>query len=292
VPYTTRFVSAWTTFQFLREKSTFFLRQRHACWNREDPADLPGGQPTTVKYVTPIASWPLKFIDLSQDIVHKDKYGQHPLHPTPYVFPYITHEESAKQLKGVSYTTEWLNINSHSATHVDSPRHADPRPTAMTIDKVPLDWLYGDAVCIDISHFAPKAWISKPDLQAAVQKSKTPIKRGDIVLLYTGHWNRTQGTPQYATDNPGMTKEACEWLADQGVKCFGVDAVTPDNPIDQAEKRIFPTHEVLRDRQFIHLENLANLDQVVDKRFTFVAFPLKLKDCSAAPVRAVAILNE
>jgi kynurenine formamidase len=234
----------------------------------------------------------MKFIDLSQEIAHKDRYGQHPLHPTPYVFPYITHEESAKQLKGISYMTEWLNINSHAATHVDSPRHCDPRPNAMSIDQVPLDWLYGDAVCIDISHFAPKAWISKTDLQAAVQKSPMPIKRGDIVLFYTGHWNRTRGTPQYPTDNAGLTKEACEWLADQGVKCFGVDAVTPDNPIDQAENRIFPCHEVLRDRRFIHLENLANLDQVVGKRFTFVAFPLKLKGCSAAPARAVAILNE
>jgi kynurenine formamidase len=68
--------------------------------------------------------------------------------------------------------------------------------------------------------------------------------------------------------------------------------VTPDNPIDQAQNRIFPCHEVLRDRQVIHMENLANLDKVVGKRFTFVGFPIKLKSASAAPIRAVAILNE
>lgn len=233
----------------------------------------------------------LKLVDLSQEIAHKDKFGQHPLHPTPYIFPYITHEESAKQLKGISYTTEWLNINSHSGTHVDSPRHCDPKAGAMTIDKVPLEWLYGDAVCVDVSHFAPKSWISAADLEEAVKKSGVQIKPGDIVLLYTAHWNRHRGTPSYSTDNPGLTKEACEWLADQGVKSFGVDSVTPDNPIDQAQNRIFPCHEVLRDRQFIHMENLANLDKVVGKRFTFIGFPVKLSGASAAPIRAVAILD-
>src|SRR5207245_2460999 len=150
---------------------------------------------------------------------------------------------------------------------------------------------YGDAVCLDVSYFAPKSWISAAELKEAVKKSGAQIKRGDIVLLYTAHWNRHRGTPSYSTDNPGLTKEACEWLADQGVKSFGVDSVTPDNPIDQAQNRIFPCHEVLRDRQFIHMENLANLDKVVGKRFTFIGFPVKLSGASAAPIRAVAILN-
>ena len=233
-----------------------------------------------------------KLIDLSQAIVHRDKYGQHPLHPVPYIFPYITHEESSKQLKGISYTTEWLNINSHSGTHVDAPRHTDPRPDAMAADEMPLEWFYGPAVCVDLSHFPPKAWISKKDLEKAVKKSGVEIRKGDIVLLYTGHWNRTHDTPAYPTDNPGLTKEACEWLYSKGVVSFGVDAVTPDNPIDQAVNKIFPCHEVLRDKKFPHFENLANLDKVVGKRFTFIGFPLKLKGASAGPVRAIAILDE
>ena len=234
----------------------------------------------------------MRLVDLSQELVHKDKLGQHPIHPTPYVFTYVTHEETAKELKGVSVTTEWVNANTHAATHVDAPRHADPKPNAITIDKVPLDWLYGDAICIDVSHFGPKAWINAKDLEAAVKKGGLELRKGDIVLLYTGHWNKTHGTPAYATDNPGLTKEACEWLANQGVKSFGVDAVTPDNPIDQAVNMIYPCHEVLRDRQFIHMENLANLDQVAGKRFKFVGFPIKIKGASAAPIRAVAVLDE
>jgi kynurenine formamidase len=55
---------------------------------------------------------------------------------------------------------------------------------------------------------------------------------------------------------------------------------------------IYPCHEVLRDRQFIHMENLANLDQVAGKRFKFIGFPIKIRGASAAPIRAVAVLDE
>ena len=232
-----------------------------------------------------------KLIDLSQHLIHKDRFGQHPLHPVPYIFPYITHEESAKQLKGISYTTDWLNINSHSATHVDAPRHTDPAPNAMAVDEMPLEWCYGPAVCINLTNFAPKAWITPKDLEEAEKNTGVQIRKGDIVLLYTGHWDRTRDTEAYPTDNPGLTKEACMWLYEKGVISFGVDAVTPDNPIDQGINKIFPCHEVLRDKKFPHYENLANLDKVVGKRFTFIGFPLKLKGCSGGPVRAVAILE-
>ncbi len=244
-----------------------------------------------IRFIHFIVSKLVKIIDLSQTLKHKDKYGQHPAHPVPYIFPYITHEESSKELNDVSYTTEWLNINSHSGTHVDTPKHFDPNPDAITAADVSLDLFYGSAVCIDLSRKDPRSWITPQDLEDACSKSDIKIKKGDIVLLYTGHWNRTNGTPEYSSGNPGLTREACLWLFEKGVKSFGIDSVTPDNPIDQSEKKIFPCHEILRDRKFVHYENLANLDKVVGKRFIFAGFPLKLESCGGAPVRAVAILE-
>jgi kynurenine formamidase len=41
-----------------------------------------------------------------------------------------------------------------------------------------------------------------------------------------------------------------------------------------------------------HYENLANLDQVLDRRFVFVGFPLKLKGAHGGPTRAVALVEE
>ncbi len=41
-----------------------------------------------------------------------------------------------------------------------------------------------------------------------------------------------------------------------------------------------------------HYENLANLDQVVGKRFTFFGLPLRIRNGTGSPVRAVALFGE
>jgi len=235
----------------------------------------------------------MKLIDLSQEIKHRDKNGQHPSHPVPLVFSFITHGEGYEELKGRgSYTTEWLNVNTHASTHLDAQKHTNPDPKAMTIDQLPLEWCYGDAVCIDLSNKPPKSWITPEDLENACKKGNVNIQKGDILLLYTGHWNRTKGTPAYPTDNPGLTREGADWIKKKDVKLYGIDAVTTDNPIDQAQNLLFPTHDLLRDEGLPHVENLANLDKVVNRRFTFIGFPIKIKGASASWIRAVALLKD
>jgi kynurenine formamidase len=39
-------------------------------------------------------------------------------------------------------------------------------------------------------------------------------------------------------------------------------------------------------------ENLTNLDQLVGKRYTFVGFPLRIRNGTGSPLRAVAVLAE
>ena len=69
---------------------------------------------------------------------------------------------------------------------------------------------------------------------------------------------------------------------------FGVDTPTPDNPAS----KIFPAHIMSNNEQITHYENLANLDQLLGKRFTFCGFPLKIVGGHGGPTRAVAILDE
>lgn len=54
----------------------------------------------------------------------------------------------------------------------------------------------------------------------------------------------------------------------------------------------YPSHQACSDRSLTHYENLCNLEKVVDQRFTFCGFPLRLVGASGSPVRAVAILPE
>jgi kynurenine formamidase len=46
-----------------------------------------------------------------------------------------------------------------------------------------------------------------------------------------------------------------------------------------------------RARGITHYENLANLEEVVGRRFTFVGFPLRIRGGTGSPVRAVAVLD-
>lgn len=228
-----------------------------------------------------------KIIDLSQPI-YQGMYV-YPGHLKTVIFEFHTHEETAKNFEGgMSYRTLGLLMSDHGPTHVDAICHFDPRPDAPCIDEMPLEAFYGEAICLDVSHIPPQTYITKQDLQEALARHNLEIKPGDIVLLYTGTYNRYHGTKEYLSQFPGLDGEATEWLIDQGVKNFGVDAPTPDNPIS----RTYPCHMTCRTRRVPHYENLANLDQVAGKRFLFIGFPLRIRGGTGSPVRAVAILEE
>lgn len=46
------------------------------------------------------------------------------------------------------------------------------------------------------------------------------------------------------------------------------------------------------EKEYCHMEHLANLDQLLSTGVTVCAFPLKVKGGSAGPTRAVAMIDE
>jgi kynurenine formamidase len=89
------------------------------------------------------------------------------------------------------------------------------------------------------------------------------------------------------TDYPGLNREATEFIIDQGCINFGVDAASPDMWYDKT----YPCHSVCGERGITHMENLCNLDKIIGKRFTFIGLPLKIRNGTGSPIRAVAILG-
>ncbi len=74
----------------------------------------------------------------------------------------------------------------HGPTHVDALSHLDPRPEAPSIEKMSLKLFYGDASCIDVSHKEPRASINAADIDGAIARSGVDVRKGDILLFYTG----------------------------------------------------------------------------------------------------------
>jgi kynurenine formamidase len=227
-------------------------------------------------------------IDLSRDIEHKMQVL--PNHPQVVITTFSTHDE-IRDAEGYKFSsaTMALVLGDHAGTHVDAPKHFDAKPGAASIDQMPLENFFTEAVCLDLSHKPLKSDISIEDLQAAEKAAGVTIKPKDTVLLHMDFYRRTHGTPAFITDFPGLTNESATWLGrEKKIGMFGVEAVSPG----RTGRNNFEVHHVCRDLGFTHMEGLVNLDKLIGKgRFRFIGFPIKIKGGTGAPIRAVAWLD-
>jgi kynurenine formamidase len=229
----------------------------------------------------------MRLIDLSRTISHREPGNAGAL--PPQVWPWRTHEETKPLYRSdYSYSNRLLTFLDHTSTHVDAPRHFDARPDAMDIAELPLDRFYGPAICVDVTETSRPNWIDVADIEAGLRKNDLAIAPNDIVLFFTDHYRKTYPRPEFFTDYPGLTSGAARWLSEQGVRNFGVESPNAGHPSDPE----FEVHVVCRDTGMIHMEALANLDQVAGKRFIFAGFPLKILNGTGSPIRAVAILED
>lgn len=230
-----------------------------------------------------------KLIDLSQEIYTGAPVW--PGHPPTEVTVVATHEETlvdGRFTENYSYTAEKVSFSTHGPTHVDSIMHIDPKPGAPSIDEIPLDWFYTEGICIDLSHIPPRTEYTVEDIKQALAKYGLEIKKGDTVLLYSGHYVRTYGTPAWLTDYPGLSRAAAEYIYGAGAINIGQDAPSHD----RAGTTSYPAHQVCREMQTLNIENLGDLRPVVGKRFRFIGLPLKIRKGSGSPIRAVAVLED
>jgi kynurenine formamidase len=229
----------------------------------------------------------MQLIDLSREIHHRMPRLLN--HPSIIVTPFSTHEE-VREADGYRFSSATLALamGDHAGTHVDAPVHFDARPGAKSIDEMPLETFFTEALCLDLSHKPLKSDISIADLEKAEQAARVTIKPKDTVLLHMDFYRRFYGTEAYLTDFPGLTKESATWLGRKGITMFGVEAVSPGRP----GRNNFEVHHVCRDLGFTHMEGLVNLDKLVGKgRFRFIGFPLRIKGGTGSPIRAVAWLD-
>lgn len=201
------------------------------------------------------------------------------------------------------WTAEFVRIGTHATTHMDAPYHYNDLcegSRAKTIDEIPLELCYGNGVLIDMSHKKDNDPVTIADIQQAIQRTESKIETGTIVLIRTDR-DRFMGTRDYPVVGPGVTPEATEWLIDQGVRVMGIDLLSWDVPLpeqirlakEKNDREIFwKAHLVGAKREYYHVEQLANLAALPPHGFKVFLFPMKLRGASAAPVRAVAVLDE
>lgn len=228
----------------------------------------------------------LKVIDLSQEIFQG--MSVFPMHQPTFIMTNMTHDENMERTGSntLGFSARNLLISEHGGTHCDAVW--EYKPSGDTIENMPLEYFFGSAICIDLSHISPNVYIEVEDIKEAVRKSGEEINKGDILLMYTGHYDRNFGTDKWQTEYSGLSYKAAKYLAECGVVNIGVDAPAIDHPDDLD----FSGHLVCGEYDITNTENLCNLDKVVNSRFLYFGLPLKIRAGSGSPIRAIALVEQ
>jgi kynurenine formamidase len=226
----------------------------------------------------------MQVIDLTREI-----FEGMPLwfgHQKTFINTNQTHDQFKDTYKTeMGFEAHNLIISEHAGTHTDAVFEYDRN--GPTIDKSPLEYYYGEAICLDVSSVQYPDWITPEILAGALDRSGQEIRRGDTVLLYTGVGDQHYPDPAYADKYPGLNREAALWLAEKGVINIGVDNVA----IDHSDDLGFSGHVVCGEYGIVNTEGLTNLDQVVNERFLYFGLPLFIRNGTGSPIRAVAVLG-
>lgn len=183
-------------------------------------------------------------------------------------------------LKDDEYNLELLFLSSHTGTHLDAPYHFVKN--GIKIHQIPLDRLVGNGILIKIRKGKNQS-ITKNDL-ILFERKHGNIPKNSSIFFYT-EWQKNLNSNYYFINNPGLSESAATYLVSKKINLVGIDSPS----IDLGQDKIFKVHKILAKNNILIVENLSNLNKISSKQFDFVILPLKLKDATGSPVRAIAI---
>ena len=232
-------------------------------------------------------------VDLSQEIfTDAPRFPGHPATLIEYVARHEDAENAPIKAKDITYAAMMLHMCDHGPTHVDSISHIDERESAPSIDESPLANFFTPAIALDFTGMVePREEISLELLQSELARHDLVPPRDGTFLFTGGHYRRTFPGEDYVSEYPGLGLDAAEFLyREAGVINIGQDAPSIEAAGNANEGR-FPCHVLCRELQRHNTENLAEIEEVAGRRFTYVGLPLKIRGGTGSPIRAVAILG-
>jgi len=215
----------------------------------------------------------MKIIDLTLTV--SDKIPTFPGSPQPSFIPW-------ENVKEDGYNLELLFLSTHTGTHMDAPYHFLEK--GAKIHEISLKKLVSEAVLIKSKKKDGES-ITKIDIQK-FEKKHGKITSFSSVIFYTG-WQKNLQKKYYFTKNPGLSVSAAKYLASKKINLVGVDSPS----IDLGKDSKFSVHQIFAKKGMLIVENLANLEKIKSSKFHLVVLPLKLKNATGSPVRAIAFVE-
>ncbi len=166
-------------------------------------------------------------------------------------------------------------MNVHTGTHLDSPIHYIHNSDS--ISDINLNRFFGSAQVFDFTSIELGTGITEVDLRSL------NIKKDDIVLFKTKNSELMMKNTTFREDSVYLTQEGAFYLVSKNIKSVGIDYLSIGKYNDDKE-----THLALLENNVLIYEGLQ-LKDIVPGEYLFCGFPLKIKDCEGAPVRAVLL---
>lgn len=200
------------------------------------------------------------WIDISQPLTNDIAHWPE---DTPF-----SYSLTAKKKDSGSVNIGQVTTSVHTGTHVDAPYHFDDN--GKTIDQLDVNLYVGEAIVLDVSNVN--------EITVATLATQ-PIEGVERVLLKTSVPNNPTRFPKKL---PVLDPRIADFLAEKGVKLFGVDMPS----VDALDSKDLPMHHELNANRINILENLM-LDEIEQGKYELIALPLAIQGSDGSPVRAV-----
>ena len=246
-----------------------------------------------------IASGRVRVVDLTQTLspdfpalVLPPEMGQ--------ATPFRMEEISRYDARGPSWYWNSFVCSEHTGTHFDAPVHwiSGRDLPNNTTDTVPVQDLIGPACVLDCSMEAgaDADFLLSVEFIERWEREHGRIPPRSFVLMRTDWSKRTdpvhyQNFDDTGQHTPGPSVEAVRFLVDQrDVLGFGTETIGTDAGQAFHMKPPYPAHYYLHGAGRYGLQCLANLDKLPPKGALIVCAPLKIRNGSGSPIRALAFV--
>jgi kynurenine formamidase/selenocysteine lyase/cysteine desulfurase len=214
------------------------------------------------------------------------------------------HRISEYDTDGPFWAWNWLELGEHSGTHFDAPHHwlsGKDHPDGFT-DTLDVQRLIAPANVIDCSQGAardPDFLLTAADVKAW-EARHGEIGAGEWVLMRTdwdkrGHdealfLNEDPDPYEDGAHSPGPSSDCIDYLLGKGIVGWGTQCIGTDAGMAGKFSPPFPAHNLLHRDNCFGLASLCNLDQLPAKGAILIVTPLKIRQGTGSPIRALALV--
>lgn len=221
--------------------------------------------------------------------------------PMPHVqvdpVPGLSSEEVRSDTE-ISVAANIWTLPEHSGSHVDAPYHFFAGGKA--IHEIPVDALFFrpfKKFDLSAEDLQPGEPVSREQLIAAAELHGFALEPGDVAVIDFG-WDRylpggeaDKDPSWWGSNEPGLTDDACEYLAKAEVSAVACDTSACDFSLVNGQLSAGTGHtRWFLPQGILIVEGLTRLSGVAATGM-FVALPLKLQNGTGSPLR-VLLLTE